>query len=175
MEYIDILDEKGNKTGKVKSKSDVHRDGDWHRTVHVWFINSKEEILLQLRSKYKETHPNCWDISAAGHMSSGEDSITSAMREIEEELGITINPNELNFIGTVTQHKFLDNNIINYEFNDVYIVKADLDLSTLKLQEKEVNEVKYLPKEEFKKWVQEKRSDLVSHAEEYELLFKNIN
>ncbi len=41
MELIDVLDEKGNKTGEVKPKPDIHRDANWHKAVHVWFINSR--------------------------------------------------------------------------------------------------------------------------------------
>ena len=46
-EYFDILDENGNKTGKTKLRSEVHRDGDWHKAVHIWIINNKGDILLQ--------------------------------------------------------------------------------------------------------------------------------
>ena len=54
MEYFDVLDENGNKTGKLKLRNEVHRDGDWHRGVHVWIINSFGELLLQRRSPNKE-------------------------------------------------------------------------------------------------------------------------
>ena len=46
-EYFDILDENGKKTGKTKLRKEVHKDGDWHKAVHVWIINDKNEILLQ--------------------------------------------------------------------------------------------------------------------------------
>lgn len=172
MEKIDVLDNKGNKTGEVKLKSEAHRDGDWHKAVHVWIVNSKGEILLQLRSKDKDTHPDCWDISAAGHVSAGEDSITSAMRETEEELGVILEPRDFLFIGSVIQQVVLNNGaIINNEFNDIYIVRANFDLSSLKIQKEEIDDVRYISKEELKTWVEEERENLVPHKEEYELLF----
>ena len=51
-EYFDILDENGKKTGKTKLRKEVHKDGDWHKAVHVWIINDKNEILLQIIGKY---------------------------------------------------------------------------------------------------------------------------
>lgn len=47
MEYIDIVDENNNPTGKVKEKQQAHEDGNFHRTAHVWIINDKNELLLQ--------------------------------------------------------------------------------------------------------------------------------
>ena len=69
MEYFDVLDENGNKTGETKLRSEVHRDGDWHRTVHIWVFNRQGEVLLQRRCATKDSYPNMLDISCAGHLS----------------------------------------------------------------------------------------------------------
>lgn len=53
IEYIDVLD-----SGERKAKSDVHRDGDWHRAAHIWVITSDGRVLLQRRSPDKENYPN---------------------------------------------------------------------------------------------------------------------
>lgn len=84
MEYIDIYDESNNPTGKIKEKTKAHKDGDFHRTAHIWIINDKHELLLQKRSATKKFHPNCWDISGAGHIRAGETVIGGAIRELEE-------------------------------------------------------------------------------------------
>ena len=47
-EYFDILDENGNKTGQTKLRSEVHRDGDWHKAVHIWIFNDKGEALEKI-------------------------------------------------------------------------------------------------------------------------------
>lgn len=87
MEYIDIFDENNNPTGQeLKEKGKAHEDGDFHRTAHIWIINDKNELLLQKRSASKKTHPNCWDISGAGHIKAGESVIDGAIRELKEEL-----------------------------------------------------------------------------------------
>ncbi len=69
-------------------KSEAHREGLWHRAAHIWAYNSKGEILLQLRAKNKRTFPDKWDLSVAGHISASEEPIDSALREIEEEVGL---------------------------------------------------------------------------------------
>jgi|SRR3989344_3540527 len=174
-EQIDILDEKGNKTGKVKAKSEVHKDGDWHRTVHIWFINSKNQLLLQRRSKQKINHPDMWDVSVAGHISAGQTSEEAAMREIQEEVGVEINASELQYLFTVTSDSILNNGTyLDREFQDVYLIKKDLDLSKLTFSDREVDEVRFIDVAEFKKWVEEKRSDLVMHTDEYRQLFAYI-
>ncbi|MFQ9264942.1 MAG: NUDIX hydrolase [Clostridia bacterium] len=86
MEYIDIFDENNNPTGQIKEKEKAHEEGDFHRTAHVWIVNDKNELLLQKRSANKKSHPNCWDISGAGHIKAGESVIDGAIRELKEEL-----------------------------------------------------------------------------------------
>lgn len=88
MEYIDIYDSSNHPTGEVKEKTRAHEDGNFHRTAHIWIINDKHELLLQKRSSTKKSHPNCWDISGAGHIRAGETVIDGAMRELKEELGV---------------------------------------------------------------------------------------
>jgi hydrolase, NUDIX family len=85
MEYIDIFDENNNPTGQIKEKEKAHEEGDFHRTAHVWIVNDKNELLLQKRSANKKSHPNCWDISGAGHIKAGESVIDGAIRELKEE------------------------------------------------------------------------------------------
>ena len=95
MEYIDIFDENDNPIGEKKEKQQAHEDGNFHRTAHVWIINDKNEWLLQKRSANKKTHPNCWDISGAGHIKAGEAIIDGAIRQLKEELGIEITEDQV--------------------------------------------------------------------------------
>lgn len=68
-ELIDVLDENGIKTGQVMTRSEIHKQGLWHRAIVVAIINERNEILLQQRSMEKEKNAGLWDISAAGHIS----------------------------------------------------------------------------------------------------------
>ncbi|KAB2072769.1 hypothetical protein ERO13_D02G099801v2 [Gossypium hirsutum] len=83
VEYLDVLTKIGKKIGKKiggsKPRGDVHRDGDYHKAVHVWiFTESTQELLLQKRADCKDSWPGLWDISSAGHISAGDSSLITA-------------------------------------------------------------------------------------------------
>ena len=143
-ELIDIYDENNNFTGVQKMKSEAHRDGLWHRNIHVWIYNSAGEILLQLRAKDKLVFPDVWDVSVAGHVGAGEDLLISASREVEEEIGLKIKTEDLYFfkIKTISMtYKEIKNN----EFAYIYFLKFDGDISELKLQDEEVQAIEFFP------------------------------
>ena len=71
MEHIDIVDENNNLIGIKKEKEQAHKDGNFHRSVHIWILNNKYEILLQKRGP-NQKYPNKWDVSSAGHVKAGE-------------------------------------------------------------------------------------------------------
>ena len=101
-EIIDIVDINGNPTGETVDREYAHLNGVWHRTAHVWLVRRKDDniqILLQKRSKCKESYPGCYDISSAGHIPAGVDYKASAIRELKEELGIDALEEDLIFCG----------------------------------------------------------------------------
>lgn len=174
-ELLDILDSKGNKTGEVQPKRVVHEKGLWHLAVHIWFVDSKQRVLLQKRSMKKDSHPGEWDISCAGHVSAGESSRSSALREIQEELGVNLSDESLKLIGSITQQSIQNNGTyLNNEFNDLYLVELDISENEIKMQESEVDEVKWVPLPELIQWVKSMRPGLVPHPKEYELLFSTL-
>ncbi len=164
IELIDVLTPDGRPTGVRKPKDAIHRDGDWHRAAHVWILAPDGRILLQRRSLRKENNPGLWDVSAAGHLSAGESAIDAAARETFEELGLPIEANELRFLQTVRESSVLNQGTyIDNEIHEIFLVRRDLDLASLKLDPDEVAEVK---------WVHDLRLDgtFVPHAQEYALL-----
>jgi len=174
MEYLDICDNQGKLTGEKKAKKEAHEKGLWHRSVHVWIVNSENEVLLQKRSPLVDNHPNEWDISVAGHVSAGEDYIGSALREAEEEIGLKIEPEELIQIGELTRMSEREG-YINNEVNPIYIVRKNLNVDKLKKQYEEVSEVKFIPCKKLRDLIESEDSSFVSHSEEYKLLFRYLN
>lgn len=174
-EYIDILNDKGELTEQSQSKTDVHKGGLFHRTAHVWILDSDKRLLLQKRSSTKETYPNNWDISAAGHVSVGQTSLEAAQRETEEELSLSLSPNMFRYLFTVEEHVVLNGGTyINNEFQDVYLVQLDTVLPDIKLSDGEVSEIKWISVDEFKSWMGKKEYNLVPHDEEYNRLLEYI-
>lgn len=170
MEYIDIFDENNNPTGEIKEKNLAHEQGDFHRTAHIWIINDKNELLLQKRSASKKSHPNCWDISGAGHIRAGETVIQGAIRELKEELGVSVKENELEYIATIKSTK----NSKNMEFGYVYLVHLNKEIGEYIFEDEEVQEVKYIYYKDLEKMVEEKQEGLLMHEEEYKKLFQYI-
>lgn len=175
METLDVFDENGKVTGEKKLKTEIHRDGDWHRSVHIWIINPKQELLIQKRSPKKDTSPNMWDISAGGHANAGESEIKSVIREFEEELGLKLKENYFQYIFTAKQNSRLSDRIyINNEINPVYLVKKSLDFSKIKLQEDEVAEIKWISWQELEEKIKSKNPTYVQYPEEYKKLFEYL-
>ena len=170
-EYFDILDENGNKTGKTKLRSEVHRDGDWHKAVHIWIINNNGDVLLQRRCATKDSNPNKLDISSAGHLSAGDNSIDGALRELKEELNLEITKEDLQFIKTLKRSSKYTETFINNEFDDLYIVRTDKKIEDMKFQEEEISEIMFVPYKQFKEMVNNHQPDLLRHDEEFKILF----
>jgi isopentenyl-diphosphate Delta-isomerase len=176
MEYLDILDENGNKTGEVKTRKEVHAKGLWYKAVHVWIINSKNQLLVQLRSAKKISHPNMWDISAAGHISAGDDSITTCIKETKEELGLNFTEADFEFLFNIkTQNIQNHGTFLNNGYHDIYLVRRNVELDELTLQKEEVAEVKFINIEELKNIIKEKHPDFIIHTEEYKRLFEHLD
>lgn len=146
-EKFDVLNEKGKYTGRVESREMCHKDGLWHKAVAVFVINSKGQVLLQKRSPNKKLWPNTWDITAGGHVLTGEFGFEAIIREIKEELGIDIDKENITFIGSSISSN-VKGDIVNNHFNEYYIVNKDIDETKLELQEEEVSEVKWIDKDE---------------------------
>ncbi len=158
-EYLDVLDEDGNPTGKREEKQVVHQKGIWHQVAHIWIYNSKGEMMIQLRSTKKKSFPGLWDIAAAGHIDAGEPVMEGAARELEEELGIS--GAELELVGVRKfSYSIPEKKWYNNEFTHVILLRFDGDIKSLKLREIEVDDVKFVPLDELE-------SDLRGHPEKY--------
>lgn len=151
LELLDILDENGNRTGQTRERSLVHADGTWHATSHVWIIKKRGDggvdVLLQKRSSRKDSFPGCYDISSAGHLPAGSDFLSSAVRELEEELGLKVNPEDLEFLDYITLKKdleFYGRPFLDRQISAVYLYRGEVDINKLQLQKSEVESVVFM-------------------------------
>lgn len=142
-EYLDVVDDQDVPTGVVKLKSAIHRDGDWHRGAHMWLYNDQCEVLFQRRSPMKDTFPNLWDITG-GHVGVSESYDSTAIRELREELGITVSLAELEKL-----YLYRDA-LINREFQQIYLLRYNRSVSTFHLQVEEVSTARFFPLFELK-------------------------
>ena len=164
-EIIDQFDEQGNYVGTINKKI-AHQKGLWHKAVHVWIVNDNDEIMLQYRCSKKDFFPDIWDVSFAGHVDSGETSIDAAIREGKEELGLDIKRNELKFLFTIKE-KLTYKGINSNEFVDVFLLRKNIKLDELTLQETEVGNVKYMKIDKFLKDKNNSKENIMYHEYVY--------
>jgi len=134
MELWDVYDKDRILTGETMVRGDKAENGAYHLVVHVCIFNSKGEMLIQQRQPFKSGWSNMWDVTVGGSAVSGDTSRIAAERETFEEIGYTINFE--NVRPSLT---------LNFEdgFDDIYLVTEDLDINCLHLQYEEVQQVKW--------------------------------
>ena len=177
MELLDVRNMDGTKTGIVRERGVAHRDGSPHATSHIWVVRKNNEsghdLLLQKRSSCKDSNPGCYDISSAGHVAAGDEYLPSAVRELEEELGIKTSGEKLHFVGFHQggfEDVFHGKPFKDYEISAVYVYEEPVKMEELILQETEVEEVIWMDFEECRKKVQSGELENCIYLDELELL-----
>ncbi|MDI4648507.1 NUDIX hydrolase [Cohnella hashimotonis] len=142
-ERFDIYDELDRPIGTA-TRAEAHAHGLWHHTFHCWLARRGEDgrtrVLFQRRSQDKDTNPDRFDITAAGHLSAGE-TVRDAVRELEEELGLRVSLEELTPLGTFREEDegFAQGvRYIDREVSEVYAYVTDRGPETFRLQREEL-------------------------------------
>ncbi len=139
-ELFDIYDENQHHIG-VKERAAVHRDGDWHKVFHCWVVYRGDDgidyLVMQKRAPDKDTFPDLLDVSAAGHYQAGED-IRDGIREVQEELGITVDFEDLVPLGQHIGVAYYEN-LIDRQFCDVFLLVHKQDIRNYHYQKEEVS------------------------------------
>lgn len=106
-EILEVVDEHDNVVGTAR-RGDIHAQGLLHRAAHVLIFDPAGRLYLQKRSQNKDTHPGKWTTSASGHVDPGEDYLTAARRELDEELGLDLDIEQVGMIpaGPDTEGEF---------------------------------------------------------------------
>ena len=167
MEYFDIVDMNGEPTGKTVDRNTAHIEGIMHRTSHVWLIREQNgvlQILLQKRCEIKDSFPGCYDISSAGHIPAGSGFVESAIRELKEELGLTVHPDELIYCGDRIirwDDEFRGIPFHDRQFSRVFYLTCNLDEDDYVLQEEEVESVLWM---DFDECLEAVKSNTIKHC-----------
>lgn len=176
-ELIDVLDENGVKTGEVLTRKEVHKRGLWHRAIAVAIINEQNEILIQQRSLKKEKNAGMWDISVAGHISSGQDALSAASREINEEvsvnLGFNVDIKEFRYMFSYRKEEIFKEDFIERQFYDFFVLRKNgLKAEDIKIQESEVEQMKFVSISELNEMIE--NNELVERTPVYKELMNYI-
>lgn len=146
MEYLQLFDENKNMINeKIDRNLKKTLSGNKYFMIVLLFIeNDKGEFLLQLTSKQKDSSI----ATTGGHVEYGFDGLNTTIKEAKEELGITLLPNELNYVDTITWGNC---------FIEVYYTNKEINIDDLKLQEEEVESVSWYKVEDIKKLIGENK------------------
>ena len=144
MELWDLMDENRRLIGETLERGRELPQGRYHLVVHCILFNGNNEMLIQKRQPFKAGWPGLWDVTVGGSAVAGEDSRTAVTREVKEEIGLT--------------HEFTGAPAMSVTFSegfdDFWIVKRDdVDLSTLHLQESEVERVMWADRETIREMI----------------------
>lgn len=173
-ELFDILDETGAKTGEVMRRGEVHEKGALHGSVHVWLVSGTGDnahVLLQRRAADKDSYPSCLDAASTGHIDSGEEPLSAAVRELSEELGIKAVPSELIplFRRRVSEDNvFHGKRFINNEITWVYLFRGGVSLSELRFERAEIAGLEELPAAELRRRLRSGENDICIDEREFE-------
>lgn len=176
MEYLDICDEEGRPTGAVVEREAAHREGVLHRTVLVWVVRKcggQLQVLLQKRSREKESFPGMFDVSSAGHVPAGDEPLAAALRELREELGIEAKPEELVRAGVIRcryEKSFRGKPFRDNMFRYAYVYREPVDADALTLQKSEVEEVRWFPLEEVAEEIRSRQDRICISERELQVL-----
>lgn len=87
-ELWDLYDQSGRKTGRLHERGTPIPEGYFHKIIHVWIKNGEGRYLMSQRHPLK-SFPMMWECTG-GSVLAGEDSLTGALREVREELGVVL-------------------------------------------------------------------------------------
>lgn len=146
-EMLEVLDENGVGTGRPETRENIHRQGLWHRAILVAIINDDNKILIQKRSQNKEKFPGLWDLSVAGHVPFGYDSVSCAASEVMEKVGIMlpkrVEIRDFRFMTSFRSKLFISDKFIENQFYDFFLYNTNIPIEQLHIQKEEVEGVRY--------------------------------
>ena len=132
-EIWDLYDAKKQPTGRTMQRGEEIPSGLYHLAVHIWPVNSRGELLVQRRASTVQWKPNLWAVTG-GSAVAGENSLTAAIRELEEELGYRAEESQMREIACLRRSN---------SFCSVYTIRIDQPAHLFSLQKEEVSEVRW--------------------------------
>lgn len=124
MEFIDLYNDKRERLNIKQIRYSQRKKGEYYILINAWIINSNAEILLTRRQKRK-SFPCMWECTS-GAVLCDEDSLSAAIREVKEEIGIVLDKDKFKKILTIRNDDF-------DFFCDVWVINQDIDKNKIKL------------------------------------------
>ena len=146
-ELWDLYNEARERTGLEQVRGEPIPQGYYHLVVHVWIRNSAGKYLISQRSADRPAHPLKWEC-VGGSALKGEDSLTAALRETQEEVGLTLSPEDGRLVSSVTGR--VVNGVRFTDIVDVWLFRYDGPVDLSHATTKEVAQTAWLDKAQIK-------------------------
>ena len=148
IEIWDLYDKQRHLMGRDHIQGEEIPQGYYHLVVHVWIKNRNGEYLISQRSSDRPMHPLKWECTG-GSALKGEDSLTAALRETKEEIGLTLSPNAGKIVSSVVGR--IINGVQFSDIVDVWLFEYDGPVDLTKATTAEVAKIAWLNKEQIKR------------------------
>ncbi len=152
-ELLDVVDQ-NDVVVETLTRGEIHRRQLMHRAVHILVFSSSGSLLLQKRSMLKDEMAGFWDSSCAGHVESGQGYLETAVRELEEELGLAVTDEAPGYL--FTMHPQPSNGM---EFAAVYKLVHD---GPFTIAEDEIDELEWQEPVDLNRWIEDGAERLTS-------------
>ena len=143
MEVWDLYNERRERTGRSHIRGDVIPDGYYHLVVHVWIRNRRGEYLISQRSADRSTFPLKWEC-VGGSVLKGENSISGALRETREEVGLSLSPEDGTLVSSTVRR--IVNGVRFSDILDVWLFSYDGPIALENATTNEVAQVRWMTK-----------------------------
>jgi isopentenyldiphosphate isomerase len=127
----------------------------WHGVVNVWLVNNAGELMVSKRSGYVSSNPGKWQTYFGGHVSAGMTHIKTAVKELEEEVGLKIDSTDLYLID---KGQFANDDHLHFYESYAYLFNGSPE--ELEFSDGEISEARWMQMSEY----QQARTD---HPEQW--------
>lgn len=142
-ELWDVYDENRNITGKIVERGTYMAEDEYHLVVQIWIKNADGKWFISKRAPQKSEGLK-WE-PTGGSVLAGETSLQGAIREVKEEVGITLDPERGYLFKSFRREKFT---WANPGFLDVWVFENNTKIDDVVLQEEETIDAKWATAEE---------------------------
>ncbi len=139
MERWDLYTRDREPTGETHVRGEKLPTDRYHVVVHVWIMNSRGEWLISQRAENKKAFPLKWE-SVGGAVTSGEDSLTAALRETAEEVGVQLDPAQGRLLHSTVRD-------VHQNIRDVWLFRYDGDVDLRRATTDEAAQVRWMTTE----------------------------
>lgn len=141
MELWDAYNQNRELTGEVLVRGEPIPDGRYHLVVQVWIRNSRGQYLISQRAADRPSYSWKWEC-IGGSVTKGEDSLTGALREVREEVGIDLAPEAGKLVYSVIGR--VHEGVHFHDILDVWLFAYDGEVSLEQATTKEVVQTRWM-------------------------------